>query len=311
MKEKAFLIVYFFRIPFSFRLAQTDNSYGDAIKIQNVDLESHIEYISEQGNVVSKTSRAGTKIADVWISNNKDTPRQNYFYTLFDYPSNGKHLNIGSALASKIGAIHLAAHMEGNDPHDFRIKRDTPTTQIVLPEPENPKVTYTIESVGNGSEAPPHAMYFDVSNISFNLIKMLLKGSSSAKIVMNYSEIQNTSFLILLFFHMPVILVSVAVVLLVIMFEPGISKDAIQDEISRLPLQKYTENIGFSECPICLDTFQINEDVRVLSCKHCFHKNCIDSWLRSMLKCPICRNSVTRLADSENYTFYQALNTTP
>ncbi|KAL2511290.1 putative RING-H2 finger protein ATL21A [Abeliophyllum distichum] len=45
-------------------------------------------------------------------------------------------------------------------------------------------------------------------------------------------------------------------------------------------------------CPICLEGFHPKETVRCISvCKHCFHANCIEQWLRKNSTCPVCRTS--------------------
>jgi len=308
MKEKASLIIYFFKIPFSFPLIQSNGKSENPIRIYDVEIESHIDYISEYGNIVSKNSRSGTKLTNVWISGTTHKTNRAYFYNILEHPLGGKQLDIGDILSSRIQPL---AHNEGLNPLEFRLTRETRFPQLELLESGNPKITDQIDSIGPDSEVPPETMYFDASKMTFNLIKLFTRVGSSTKIVMSYSELENTPFLVLLFLHLPIILTSIVVVILVLSFDTGISKDVIQNEISRLPMQKYTTGLEFCECPICLDSFQINEDVRILCCKHCFHKDCIDSWLTSMLRCPICRKSVTKLADSENYAFYQSLNATP
>jgi len=40
-------------------------------------------------------------------------------------------------------------------------------------------------------------------------------------------------------------------------------------------------------CPICQDEYRPKEYRRELSCKHIFHKKCIDKWLKSNLSCPL------------------------
>ncbi|KAF8379693.1 hypothetical protein HHK36_029137 [Tetracentron sinense] len=45
-------------------------------------------------------------------------------------------------------------------------------------------------------------------------------------------------------------------------------------------------------CPICLSEYCPNETLRCIpECKHCFHADCIDEWLRKNVTCPVCRNS--------------------
>ncbi|XP_074320746.1 RING-H2 finger protein ATL33-like [Silene latifolia] len=44
------------------------------------------------------------------------------------------------------------------------------------------------------------------------------------------------------------------------------------------------------ECPVCLSIFVDGEELRQLkTCKHLFHKGCIDKWLSTHFNCPICR----------------------
>ncbi|KAG0704818.1 hypothetical protein DFH29DRAFT_909952 [Suillus ampliporus] len=44
-------------------------------------------------------------------------------------------------------------------------------------------------------------------------------------------------------------------------------------------------------CLICLDDYVLNENLRVLSCKHAFHQSCVDKWLQTgRNNCPACRS---------------------
>lgn len=312
MKEKALLIISIFKIPLKFHLKHADRYSDDSININSIQIESHIDYISENGSITSKASRKDTKIANVWLTKNFQSASDKYFYHFTDYPLSFQNAKITDILASKIPDIIGISDKKSLNPLEMKSDEGGKLAFIISSNQnavENPK---TADKIGNFILDPDiESLYFEVSNVSFNIIKILLKLSLPVKIYMNYSELQKTPFLLVFFLHLPIILTSIIIVILVLSFESGISKDLIQDEISKLPLQKFSEYLEFTECPICLDTFQINEEVRVLSCKHCFHKNCIDSWLKSMLKCPICRNSVTRLADSQNYEFYQSINNFP
>ncbi|KAI4355231.1 hypothetical protein L6164_004024 [Bauhinia variegata] len=45
-------------------------------------------------------------------------------------------------------------------------------------------------------------------------------------------------------------------------------------------------------CSICLSEYNTKETIRLIpECKHCFHADCIDEWLRMNSSCPVCRNT--------------------
>jgi hypothetical protein len=49
------------------------------------------------------------------------------------------------------------------------------------------------------------------------------------------------------------------------------------------------------KCPICIEDYQTDERIAVLSCGHCFHSTCIKDWFKSLVDqkktktCPMCR----------------------
>lgn len=52
-------------------------------------------------------------------------------------------------------------------------------------------------------------------------------------------------------------------------------------------------------CPICLAEYCSKETLRCIpECKHCFHADCIDEWLRLNGTCPVCRNTPSPASDS-------------
>lgn len=74
---------------------------------------------------------------------------------------------------------------------------------------------------------------------------------------------------------------------------PTVSQEAIDNNV---PIVKYTQQVkqtilGNSEgCQVCLNSYQSEDDVRVLACHHGFHKDCIDKWLtEGQNQCPLCR----------------------
>ena len=50
-------------------------------------------------------------------------------------------------------------------------------------------------------------------------------------------------------------------------------------------------------CIICLD--EIKDDIKFLRCAHKFHTNCINTWLREKLNCPICKTPISTNAPTE------------
>jgi hypothetical protein len=46
------------------------------------------------------------------------------------------------------------------------------------------------------------------------------------------------------------------------------------------------------QCSICQEDYKLKEYKRELSCKHIFHKKCIDKWLKNNLSCPYCRKNI-------------------
>ncbi|GMI98983.1 Arabidopsis Toxicos en Levadura 21 [Hibiscus trionum] len=50
-----------------------------------------------------------------------------------------------------------------------------------------------------------------------------------------------------------------------------------------------------STCTICLSEYLSQDTIRCIpECKHCFHVECIDEWLRMNSMCPVCRNSPSK-----------------
>lgn len=50
-----------------------------------------------------------------------------------------------------------------------------------------------------------------------------------------------------------------------------------------------------SECAICLQTWEPDDDIKVTPCGHAFHQDCIGGWLRSARTCALCRKDLVVL----------------
>jgi len=47
-----------------------------------------------------------------------------------------------------------------------------------------------------------------------------------------------------------------------------------------------------SDCSVCQDKFSVGEKVKCLPCRHMFHKDCIEPWLKLHNACPVCRKAL-------------------
>jgi hypothetical protein len=53
----------------------------------------------------------------------------------------------------------------------------------------------------------------------------------------------------------------------------------------------FKETTTAKPCPICLDDYKIGEVLKIISCKHVFHRDCIKKWLQNNPVCPLCRGA--------------------
>ena len=72
-------------------------------------------------------------------------------------------------------------------------------------------------------------------------------------------------------------------------------KNMRRSSIKAIKYKKVKESTE-QECSICLDTIKVGEFEKTLSCKHSFHKKCIDRWFKKDNdSCPMCRLKVINL----------------
>jgi hypothetical protein len=64
------------------------------------------------------------------------------------------------------------------------------------------------------------------------------------------------------------------------------------------------------KCTICLNNFEEQEDVRRLPCMHLFHIECVDQWLPTNKRCPICRVDIECKMDVAGAITSQTTTTT-
>lgn len=82
---------------------------------------------------------------------------------------------------------------------------------------------------------------------------------------------------------------------------PTVSKDDLEKsglEVIKAAQLSEDDNDGkvssncLDRCLICLDDYQPEEDIRIMTCRHAFHKSCVDEWLQTgRNNCPACRTT--------------------
>jgi hypothetical protein len=53
-------------------------------------------------------------------------------------------------------------------------------------------------------------------------------------------------------------------------------------------------NPSGDSCVVCFEPYKVNDIVRILTCKHFFHKNCIDPWILAHGTCPMCKCDILK-----------------
>ena len=73
----------------------------------------------------------------------------------------------------------------------------------------------------------------------------------------------------------------------------NVSKGLNKEQIDKLPKEKFIKNKFIDDkCIICQYEFKNYEKLIVLQCKHCFHPDCIEEWLKNQKVCPYCKSEV-------------------
>ena len=73
----------------------------------------------------------------------------------------------------------------------------------------------------------------------------------------------------------------------------NVNRGLPKEKIDKIPKEKFSRYKFIDDkCIICQYEFQPNEIVKVLPCKHCFHPDCIEEWLKNQKVCPYCKGEV-------------------
>lgn len=76
-------------------------------------------------------------------------------------------------------------------------------------------------------------------------------------------------------------------------------KTGVKQAIGQLELRTLKEgdkelDPNENDCVVCFDIYKPQDVIRILACKHFFHKACIDPWLLAHRTCPICKCDILR-----------------
>lgn len=70
--------------------------------------------------------------------------------------------------------------------------------------------------------------------------------------------------------------------------------EQLRNKIEKVVSDRDMSNERFVEdpCPICLETFQLEETYIPLKCNHNYHSACLSNWLDKNSSCPMCKDEV-------------------
>ncbi|CAM8975923.1 unnamed protein product [Rhodiola kirilowii] len=74
--------------------------------------------------------------------------------------------------------------------------------------------------------------------------------------------------------------------------QPSGPPPASRSSINAMPTIIITQSHHLSldsQCPICMEKFELGSEARQMPCKHMYHTDCIVPWLAQHNSCPICR----------------------
>ena len=67
------------------------------------------------------------------------------------------------------------------------------------------------------------------------------------------------------------------------------TRGADAETIASLPLEQIGPADEGEECPVCKEAYVVQEEVKCMPCRHRFHIDCLDPWLKMKSNCPVCR----------------------
>ena len=73
-------------------------------------------------------------------------------------------------------------------------------------------------------------------------------------------------------------------------------KGLLDGEVKKFPTYIYLssdkEAKPEASCIVCMSAFDVGEIVREIPCTHEFHRDCIDKWFKTSIRCPSCNKQL-------------------
>ncbi|KAL4490259.1 hypothetical protein ABPG72_004298 [Tetrahymena utriculariae] len=73
-----------------------------------------------------------------------------------------------------------------------------------------------------------------------------------------------------------------------------VSRGLSQEIIQQIPVVSFNTRLKLisEKCTICISEFENGEKLKQLPCKHIYHPECVDNWLKQEKKCPVCKGEI-------------------
>ena len=67
----------------------------------------------------------------------------------------------------------------------------------------------------------------------------------------------------------------------------------VRNTQKEIPLLVDTDLVSANiECSICLEGYEVGQELVILNCMHFYHENCLSAWNKDHLECPQCRENI-------------------
>ena len=76
------------------------------------------------------------------------------------------------------------------------------------------------------------------------------------------------------------------------LYNKNFAKNKNNEKFLKIKEERVKKIMCDKMCSICIDNLRVNQKIKILSCNHIFHKNCLFKWCKKKFNCPECRHSI-------------------